>query len=80
MAEKSALVKHAILSLSATYVMDFKQHRRLTDRANFHHEEAVRLLTEELGDLSIYRPHKEEAVVATLYLMAHNEASTDSDS
>jgi hypothetical protein len=75
MAEKSPLVQHAILSLSATYVMDFKQHRRLTERANYHHAEAIRLLTEELNNLTIYRPGKENAAVAALYLLAHNEVS-----
>ena len=75
MAERSPLVKHAILSLSATYILDFKQHRRLTDRANFHHAEAIRLLAEELSTPGVYQPGKEEAVVASLYLMAHNEVS-----
>jgi hypothetical protein len=73
MAEHSPLVKHCILSLSATYVMDFKQHRQLTERASFHHAEALRLLTQELRTPDVYRPGREVALIAALFLLAHNE-------
>ena len=76
MAERSPLIQHAILSLSATYILDFKQHDRLIERANHHHLQAVYLLDNQLKEASVYEPGKEVGTVAALYIMAHNEVSS----
>ncbi|KAF7550309.1 hypothetical protein G7Z17_g5794 [Cylindrodendrum hubeiense] len=76
MANTSELVKHSLLSLAATYVMDFRQYPQLTNRSNFHHQTAVMLLGQEIQAAEVYCPKKEDALVAALYILAHNENSS----
>jgi hypothetical protein len=73
MAVSSPLVKHAILSLSITYVMDYKANPDFEHTARDHHMKAVQLLGQELRTMENYKPGKEEAVVAALCLLTHNE-------
>ena len=74
MAERSELVKHSILSLAATYMLDFgRNNASLQAKALHHHSTAVDILGKELSNMEIQTPGKEEEVVAALLLLAHNE-------
>jgi len=75
MAVTNECVKHAILSLAATYVMDFERDDQIEARANFHHKRAVELLGRELKDRETYGVAKGDAIVAALMLLSHNEVS-----
>ncbi|KAH8590662.1 fungal-specific transcription factor domain-containing protein [Bisporella sp. PMI_857] len=72
-AEKSACVRHATLSLAASYVLDYKRNELLEKRANFHHKKAVLLLDKELKDRHNFLPGKEEALIAALIIITHTE-------
>jgi hypothetical protein len=74
MAERSPLVYHAILSLSATYILDFESSSHLEERAHYHHTNALQLLETELIKPEIYDPGGESAAIAALLLLSHNEA------
>ncbi|KAH7327172.1 fungal-specific transcription factor domain-containing protein [Rhexocercosporidium sp. MPI-PUGE-AT-0058] len=71
-AARSECVKHAVLALSATYILDYSREDHIRTRANFHWKRAVHLLTEELNN-EVYEPGKEDTVVAALVLFSHNE-------
>lgn len=77
MAGTSALVMHAILSLSATYVMDYARDIELESRAAYHHKCAVTLLGSELRKAENYGIESGDAVVAALMLLSHNEVRLD---
>ncbi|KAK1768160.1 fungal-specific transcription factor domain-containing protein [Phialemonium atrogriseum] len=72
-AAENDLVKCCILSLAATYVLDFVQTPTLLQRAGFNHKKSMVLLTEELNKPDTYKPGHEVAVLAALTLLAHNE-------
>ena len=67
-------VKHAVLSVAASYVPDFQRDDRLVARANLHQRCAINLLGRPLNTPEIYTPGKEDAVIATILLLEHNEA------
>jgi hypothetical protein len=77
MAQTSALVRHAILALSATYIMDFQTSPELESRAQYHYDMAVNLLGQEINTLDNYNPGKGDAMVAALMLMSHNDVCFD---
>lgn len=79
-AEKSACVRHATLSLAASYVLDYKRNELLEKRANFHHKKAVLLLDKELKDRHNFLPGKEEALIAALIIITHTEVCKPSPS
>lgn len=72
-AEKSECVKHATLSLAASYVLDYRRNEKLEQRANYHHRQAVMLLDQELRDRRNFLPGKEEALIAALIILTHTE-------
>lgn len=71
-AARSECVKHAVLALSATYILDYSREDHIRTRANFHWKRAVYLLTQELNN-EVYEFGKEDTVVAALVLFSHNE-------
>jgi hypothetical protein len=73
---KNDCVKHAILALSATYILDYSREDHIRTRANFHWKRAIHLLTRELNDNGHCEPGKEDSVVAALVLFSHNEVPT----
>lgn len=73
MAQKSPVVKHAILALAATYVMDYKRSKQLMLRAHQHHLKAVYLFGIELHKAENYEPGNGDAFVAALMTFNHNE-------
>jgi hypothetical protein len=75
-AANNECVKHAILALSATYILDYSNEDHIKTRANFHWKRAVHLLTRELNDSGLCEPGKEDSVVAALVLFSHNEVPT----
>jgi len=72
-AQKSEFVKHAILSLSATYLLDYRRTPELMKRAHFHHLRAIWMFGNELKKLDNYIPEKEAAIVAAMMTFNHNE-------
>lgn len=66
-------VKHAVLSLAASYVLDFEWNEKLLARANLHQKRSVHLIGKALNDLETYSPGKEDAVLAAIVILAHNE-------
>src|SRR5690348_5168750 len=75
-AEQSACVKHAILSLSASYILDFKNCYPLQKRGNYHHKKAIVLLQQELRKDANHVPGEEFAIVAAVIIIGHNEVSS----
>lgn len=75
MAPANACVKHALLALASTYVLDYLPSKELEKRANMHHKRAVILLGQELNKEETYKPGSEDAVVGALVLLCHNDVS-----
>lgn len=73
-ATRSDCVKHAVLALAATYIMDYAIQEKVEMRANFHWKRAVHLLTRELNNKETCQPGKEDAVLAAMAIFSHNEA------
>ena len=73
MVANSNCVKHAVLSLSSSYVLDFQKNDRMVARANLHHRQAIELIGRALNDPETYSPGKEDAVLASIAILAHNE-------
>lgn len=76
MAARSDCVKHSILAVAATYLLDYMSEEHLRLRANFHWKRAVHLLTKELNSPETCQPGKEDAIIAALTLFARNEVIT----
>jgi len=74
-AVKSDCVKHAILALAATYILDYSGEENVKSQANFHWKRAIHLLSRELTATESCKPGKENAVLAAMTLIAHNEVS-----
>ena len=73
MAAGNACVKHALLALAATYVLDFVPSKELEKVANMHHKRAVILLSQALNDEKTYAPGAEDAVIGAMVLMSQND-------
>ncbi|KEY72242.1 hypothetical protein S7711_00241 [Stachybotrys chartarum IBT 7711] len=73
MAERSLLVKHTVLSLCSSYILDWYFDKTVEDRASWHHRQAVRLLGRELNNGANRAPGKGEPLIASLILLCHNE-------
>ena len=69
MAESSECVKHALLSMAATYVLDYAPSEELKIRANIHHKRAVTLLGVELTKIDTYKPGGEEVALCALSIL-----------
>lgn len=68
-AEKCECVRHAMLSLSAGYVLDYRPAENLKRRANFHHRRALMMLGVQLNDRNNYELGKEEPLLMALSLL-----------
>lgn len=66
-------MKHAILALAATYILDYSGEENVKSQANFHWKRAIHLLNRELTATESCKPGKENAVVAAMALIGHNE-------
>ena len=75
MTEKIECVKHALLSLSASYVLDYTPAANLKERANLHHRKAVELLELELRKEETYQPGGGEAAVCALSILSQEDVS-----
>lgn len=67
MACKSDVVKHAMLALASTYILDYLPDERVRQRSNAHYNTAVRLLTQKLA--GEHKPSGGEDVVASIALL-----------
>jgi hypothetical protein len=74
-AQKSDCVKHALLSLTASYVLDYTPSENLMKRASYHHKKATLLLGLELNKPENYEPGKEEPLLIALSLLNHEDVS-----
>ena len=75
MAESSECVKHAVLSMAATYVLDYAPSDRLKAKANVHHKLAVKLLDLELAKAETYQPGGEEVALCALSVLNQEDVS-----
>ena len=75
MAERSECVKHALLSLAASYVLDYAPADNLKARATLHHSRAVRLLDSELAKAGTYQPGGGEEAICTLAILNQEDVS-----
>ncbi|RVX74905.1 hypothetical protein B0A52_01182 [Exophiala mesophila] len=73
MASANFAVKYAILSLAASYVLDYRPSKPLQLRAQAHHKRAVLLLGQELNRPETFAPGRGEAALAVLMLLSHND-------
>ena len=76
MADSNACVRHSVLALAATYVLDYTQEPQWRDKANYHYEKATRLLSEALKNRESHEVGKEDAVVASLIILTCDDVST----
>ena len=83
MAMDSHMVRHAIVTLSLTYILDLFPKRapgRLRKAASYHFRQTSKLLSEGLDRLRGYRTRgSKEAleVLITIVLLMHNEVRSD---
>jgi hypothetical protein len=73
MAVTSDLVRHAMLALAATYVLDFRHPSELQRRADKHHKKAVQLFGEEIRKMENYESGREFPLVAGTILYMHQQ-------
>ena len=73
MAQKDECVKHALLAMAASYVLDYSPSDSLRARANNHYKKAANLLSGALKDSRSYTVGQEESVLATLVLFSHDD-------
>lgn len=66
-------MKHAILALAATYILDYSGEEKVKTQANLHWKRAVHFLSRELQATEKCKPGKENAVLAAMVLFSHNE-------
>jgi hypothetical protein len=75
MVSRSPCVRHALLAVAATYVLDYKPDPLLENIANEHHKEAIKLLGEDLSNHENYAPGKEEPIIAAMILLNQDDVS-----
>lgn len=73
MADKSEGVRHAVLSLASSYLLDYRPDPVIAAKANQHYRLSIEWLTKELRNTENYEPGKEEALVTTLVLLIHSD-------
>ncbi len=73
MASTFPCVRHALLALASTYVLDYLPSQALERRANMHYKRAVILLSQQLNQLETFLPGREEIVLAALVLLSVND-------
>lgn len=69
MAVEKPCVKHALLTLAATYVLDYLPSEELRARANHHYTRAATLLDEEINNPRNHEIGKEDGIVGALVLL-----------
>ena len=69
MAVENECVKHALLTLASTYVLDYLPSEKLRARANYHYTRAVALLDEGINTAENHEIGKEDAIVGALVLL-----------
>ena len=75
MAESNECVKHALLFMAATYVLDYASSEKLKVKANVHHKQVVKLLNDELTKMETYKSGGEEVVLAALSILNQEDVS-----
>lgn len=69
MAVENECVKHALLTLASTYVLDYLPSEKLRGRANHHYTKAVALLDEGINTAENHEIGKEDAIIGALVLL-----------
>lgn len=70
MAANNRFVKHTLLALAATYVLDYCPTEGMQARANLHFKIAVDLLDRALREPNVQDVGKEDAVVSALTMLS----------
>ena len=73
MCASSPAVRHAVFALASTYILDYDPSEHVEAMAEYHHQQAVKLLDEQLRDVNNYVPGKEDPLLATIFLLSHGD-------
>ena len=73
-ADNNSCVRHALLALTAAYVLDYLPHNAgLRKKGNAHYQKATEQLTEVLSDENSRTVGQEESVVAAILLLLSDD-------
>jgi hypothetical protein len=76
MASAAACVRHAVLALAGTYVLDYTQDPRVLDKVNSHYRKAAALITDALKQTETHDIGKGDPVIAAILLLTVDDAVT----
>jgi hypothetical protein len=68
-------VNHAVLALSAAYILDYKPIPAIQARANYHYKQAVDLVDQALRNPKSHEVGKDDAIIAALIMLLSNDVS-----
>jgi hypothetical protein len=67
--------RHALLSFTTSYALDYEPNDQMRLRANYHYRRAVELLSEALSNAETYEVGRDDAVVAAMIMILSNDVS-----
>lgn len=70
MADRDPCIRHCILSLASTYVLDYTQEKEWLARANEHYRQAAAYMNRALRDEHARLPGREDTVVTAIVLLS----------
>ncbi|KAK4171058.1 fungal-specific transcription factor domain-containing protein [Triangularia setosa] len=73
MADKCPAVRHAMLSVSLSYILDYTTKQGWRQLATHHYQQAVRHVSQELRSPKNYSPGNGDTLIASLILLGHTE-------
>lgn len=78
MAAASESVRHAILALAGSYVLDYLQDLNLLKKTNEHYRMASTLVSQALPQAETHDITKGDSVISTILLLSVDDVSYDS--
>jgi len=75
MAESEPCVKHALLALSGSYVLDFSRSDKLRQLTNYHYATASKMISEGLARPQSHAVSNSNAIIAAVVLMEVDDVS-----
>lgn len=75
MAVEEECVKHALLALAGTYLLDYIPSPPLLTRTNNHYQQAVSLITQALSTTEMRTSNRGDSIVAALSLLIVDDVS-----
>ena len=75
MAEKDLCVRHALLALSGSYILDYKSDDKLRERVNRNYTQATTMITDALTKPETHEVGKGDNIVAAIILLIVDDVS-----